>query len=61
MPDPAARARHGAAGLHAGPGLHAQVGRAHGERMKTKPEEITPGQKKKRDGKNWKDIENVLI
>lgn len=29
VPDPAARARHGAAGLHAGPRLYAQVGRPH--------------------------------
>lgn len=43
VPDPAARARHGAAGLHAGPRLYAQVGRPHSTWRKKK---IIPGQKK---------------
>lgn len=45
VPDPAARARHGAAGLHAGPRLYAQVGRPHSAWMKSKTWlRVIPGQ-----------------
>lgn len=45
VPDPAARTRHGAAGLHAGPWLYAKVGRPQSAWMKSKTWlRVIPGQ-----------------